>query len=87
MQGVSADGMMETVTGGGITTTNPLPGVTGLLDAGQGEAPVLHLLLNADFSINGGVREEHVGPLHFRMDWDKITPKFPPDPTAARSVR
>ncbi len=80
LQGTSTTGMTSTDIPG--TGPETIPGITGHLDG----ASELHLTLNDDFSINGGVREEVVGPLKFRMDWAKITPTSPPDPKAARSA-
>jgi hypothetical protein len=86
LAGASLEGMTETVVGCGNSTSDTLPGITGTLDADDTENPVLHLTLNDDFSINGGIRDQFIGPLHFRMEWTKIIPRFPPNKMAARGV-
>ena len=90
LQATAFEGMFSTKTPDNVP--EPLPGLTGRLDSetmnGDG-APTLHLTLNDDFSINGGVREEIVSgnALHYRLEWDKIVPTSKPDEKAARSVK
>ena len=84
--GAAAEGMLSTSPPDALVA---LPGFTGHLDGefGGGDATAtLHLTLNDDFSINGGVREELVGPLHFRPQWDKIVALPAQDPKNARSA-
>ncbi|MCW3051601.1 MAG: hypothetical protein JWN14_771 [Chthonomonadales bacterium] len=84
--GAASEGMFSTRPPEG---PEPLPGTTGTLDGefGGGDASAtLHLTLNDDFSINGGVREQLVGDLLLRLQWDKIVPTSPPAEQAARSA-
>jgi len=73
LQAISGEGMTSTFSPGG---TFPLPGSTGMLDgvfSAEKPIPTLRLTLNADFSIDGGVREEVIAGARFRLEWDKIT--------------
>jgi hypothetical protein len=88
LEGAATNGMTVTIRPPG--STSDLPGTTGFLDGdtspGQ-PVPGLHLSLNPDFSIPAGVRDETENTTHFRLEWDKIVPKSPPDATAARSPK
>jgi len=87
VQGIAAQGMTMTTTPG--DGPHPLPGTTGHLDgdySADKPIPVLHLTLNDDFSINGGVREEIASGATLRLEWDRIEAIAPPKPEAARSA-
>lgn len=82
--GAAVEGMFSTSPPEGPT---PLPGITGPLDGafGGGDVgPALFLTLNSDFSIAAGASDAPVGPLLWRVTWDKADPIAPPGSKAAR---
>ena len=84
--GAASEGMFSTNPPSG---PEPLLGTTGTLDGEYGGGDTtgtLHLTLNDDFSINGGVREQLFGGVLLRLQWDKIVPTSPPEEQAARSA-
>jgi hypothetical protein len=56
-------------------------------ESGRPALPILSLPLTfqQDYSLTAGAVEE--AEPHLRWEWDAVTPKFPPLPEAARSVR
>ncbi len=81
----ATEGMFSTKPPGG---PEPLAGTLGLLDSSADslEGPALHLTLNDDFSINGGIREDISTGILLRIQWDKIEASSPPDSLAGRSA-
>jgi len=84
--GAAGEGMFSTSPPNG---PEPLAGTTGTLDGefgGGDPTGTLHLTLNDDFSINGGIREQLDGDILLRLQWDKVVPTSPPAEQAARSA-